>query len=177
MVHPPYPTVMSVSDQRVWPHLSADFYKNTRDGTFPVEGPIVPIRCDGVHMPTGREEFEAKQVPPREASERFLAAFIKGNEEAAADLLAPGYRAAGDLAELRQAIGAAAELKARGVRWAGERAVILTTDLPLKSDPALNAPIFLRLAKHADRWLIDRIESRIEEPFTGRLTRVLSRRD
>jgi hypothetical protein len=177
MVHPPYPTVMSVGDQRVWPKLSAYFYKNTRDGTFPVKRPIVPIHCDGVHMPTGREEFEAKQVPPREASECFLAAFLKGNEEEAADLIAPGSRAAEDLAELHKAIGAAAELKVRGVRWSGERAVILTTDIPLGSDPALKAPVFLRLAQHGNRWLIDRIESRVEEPFTRRLTRVLSERD
>jgi hypothetical protein len=45
------------------------------------------------------------------------------------------------------------------------------------ADPARKAPVFLRLAKHGDRWLIDRIESRIEEPFTRRLTRVLSERD
>lgn len=168
MVHPPYSMFMTLRDERVWPSLAAE-------GIRP-EQAVVPIRCKGIGHPDGKKEFEARQAAPCQAAEQFLAVFLDGDEEAVSDLIVPGSRAHGDLAGLRKAIGDAADVKVRCVRFAGERPVILTTDLPLGSDPALKAPVFLRLGKHADRWLIERVESRLEDPFTRRLTRLLSER-
>jgi hypothetical protein len=177
MMHPPYATLMPVRDERVWPPLAAEFFEMRRGEGIRIGQIVVPIHCKGISHPDGKKKFETRQSAPRQTAEQFLAAFLKGDEEAVNDLIAPGSMALADLAGLRKAIGDAAALEVRCVRFAGERAVILTTDIPLGSDPALKAPVFLRLAKQGDRWLIERIESLIEESFTRRLARLLSERN
>jgi hypothetical protein len=166
LMHPPYPTgtMTRVTDSRVWPYLIAD-YRN--------DDLVVPVSYPETDPEGLIVKYERPSVAPLKAASAFLSSLANGGEETTTSLVAPNSPARGQLAKLRQVIGDASGVKAESAHTAADDVVVLTTAIPVKPDLAAKAPVLLRLTRHGERWMVQKIDVRLEEPITRRLTDVL----
>ncbi len=66
-----------------------------------------------------------------------------------------------------------AKVDVKEVFLAGSIVLVTTSDVSDESDAGVKGPLLLRLTKHQDDWLVDRIDMRVTEPITRRVTDAL----